>query len=94
VASLDPETAVTVLSLLREICRQDGITVVVSLHQVDLARRFADRIVGLSAGRVVVDEPPSCLDAEQIAQIYRQTSDRSPTTPSATLTASTAKGTR
>jgi phosphonate transport system ATP-binding protein len=94
VASLDPETAVTVLSLLREICRQDGITVVVSLHQVDLARRFADRIVGLSAGRVVVDEPPSRLDAEQIAQIYRQTSDRSSTTPSATLTVPTAKGTR
>jgi len=94
VASLDPETAVTVLSLLREICRQDGITVVVSLHQVDLARRFADRIVGLSAGRVVVDEPPRRLDAEQIHQIYRQTSDRSPTTPPATLTAPTAKGTR
>lgn len=84
VASLDPETAVTVMSLLREICRQDGITVVVSLHQVDLARRFADRIVGLSAGRLVVDEPPNRLDAEQIDQIYRKASDPSPTTTATT----------
>lgn len=78
VASLDPETAITVLSLLREICRQDGITAVVSLHQVELARRFADRIVGLSAGRLVVDEPPDRIDAAQIAQIYRYRSGESP----------------
>lgn len=79
VASLDPETAVSVLSLLREICRQDGITVVVSLHQVDLARRFADRIVGLSAGRLVVDAPPGRIDAAQIDQIYRRPGDTPPT---------------
>lgn len=41
VASLDPETAVEVLSQLREICTADGITAVISLHQIDLARRFA-----------------------------------------------------
>ncbi len=79
VASLDPETAIGVLSLLREICQQDGITAVVSLHQVDLARHFADRIVGLSAGRLVVDDAPSRIDAAQIAQIYRPTTATDPT---------------
>lgn len=74
VASLDPETAITVLSLLREICRQDGITAVVSLHQVELARRFADRIVGLSAGRLVADAPPDRIDGAEIDRIYRRTS--------------------
>ncbi|MFY2859819.1 phosphonate ABC transporter ATP-binding protein [Mycobacterium sp. THU-M104] len=81
VASLDPETAVGVLSLLREICRQDGITAVVSLHQVDLARRFADRIVGLSEGRLVVDDAPGRIDAAQIARIYRSTGDTHRTVP-------------
>ena len=81
VASLDPETAIGVLSLLREICRQDGITAVVSLHQVELARRFADRIVGLSAGRLVVDEAPDRIDAAQIARIYGHRNDNSPTAP-------------
>ena len=79
VASLDPETAVSVLSLLREICQQDGITAVVSLHQVELALRFADRIVGLSAGRLVADDSPSRIDAARIDQIYRQPSDNRPT---------------
>lgn len=81
VASLDPETAVSVLSLLREICRQDGITAVVSLHQVELARRFADRIVGLSAGRLVVDDSPSRIDATQIDRIYRHQADNPLTVP-------------
>lgn len=81
VASLDPETAVSVLSLLRDICRQDGITAIVSLHQVELARRFADRIVGLSAGRVVVDGPPTQIDAAQIDQIYRRHGDSRPPIP-------------
>jgi phosphonate transport system ATP-binding protein len=81
VASLDPETAIAVLGLLRDICRQDGITAVVSLHQVELAQRFADRIVGLSAGRVVVDESPRRIDAAQIAQIYRHHSRSTAASP-------------
>ena len=62
VASLDPATAERVLADLHRICREDGITAVVSLHQVEFARRFADRIVGLSKGRVVFDGPPAELD--------------------------------
>ena len=70
VASLDPVTAESVLGLLRGICMADGLTAVVSLHQLDLAKRFADRIVGLAAGRVVVDCPASEFSAGDAALIY------------------------
>ncbi len=59
IASLDPAIAEQVLSDLRRICREDGITAVLSLHQVEFARRFADRIIGLSKGRIVFDGLPS-----------------------------------
>ena len=70
VASLDPATAERVLADLHRICREDGITAVVSLHQVELARRFADRVVGLSAGRVVFDGPAAALTGPTAARIY------------------------
>lgn len=70
VASLDPVTAESVLGLLRGICVADGLTAVVSLHQLDLAKRFADRIVGLAAGRVVVDCPAGEFSAGDAALIY------------------------
>ncbi len=55
VASLDPETARLVLSLLREVAVERGITVVCSLHQVEFASGFADRVVRLAHGRIVAD---------------------------------------
>src|SRR5262245_37223328 len=58
VASLDPATAVHVLTLMHAICKSDGIAAVVSLHQVSLALRFADRIVGLAHGAVVFGDTP------------------------------------
>jgi phosphonate transport system ATP-binding protein len=70
VASLDPATALRVMELLHGICRADGLTAIVSLHQVDLARRFGERIVGLAAGRVVFDGPAEALDEAAIARIY------------------------
>jgi phosphonate transport system ATP-binding protein len=70
VASLDPATAERVLALLHEICRQDGLSAIVSLHQVELARRFADRIIGIGGGRVVYDGPPEDLDEVVISRIY------------------------
>ncbi|MEM1180163.1 MAG: phosphonate ABC transporter ATP-binding protein [Acidobacteriota bacterium] len=71
VASLDPSTARSVLGLLREICEADRLTAVVSLHQVDLARDYAERIIGLSAGEVVFDDTPSKLDDRALRRIYR-----------------------
>jgi phosphonate transport system ATP-binding protein len=70
VASLDPATAERVLGLLHDICKADGITAVVSLHQLEFARRFADRIIGLAKGTVVFDGPPARLGRAEIARIY------------------------
>jgi phosphonate transport system ATP-binding protein len=70
VASLDPATAERVLALLAAICREDGLTAIVSLHQLDFARRFADRIVALAQGQVVFDGLPGALDAAAVARIY------------------------
>ncbi|MFN3891927.1 MAG: phosphonate ABC transporter ATP-binding protein [Beijerinckiaceae bacterium] len=71
VASLDPETAVRVLRDLHRICREDGITAIVSLHQLDLARRFADRVIGLAEGRVVFEGAPEDLGKAALDTIYK-----------------------
>jgi phosphonate transport system ATP-binding protein len=73
IASLDPATADRVLGLLHSICKADGITAVVSLHQLDFARRYADVIVGLAQGAVVFQGPPSRLDLVAIQKIYGAT---------------------
>lgn len=75
VASLDPATAARVLDLLRTICKADGITAVVSLHQVDLARSFADRVIGLQAGAVVFDGTPDQLCEASLERIYGSRTD-------------------
>lgn len=70
VASLDPTKSTEILELLHRICREDGICAVVSLHQVDLAIRFADRIVALKEGQVVFDDTPDALDDRALESIY------------------------
>jgi phosphonate transport system ATP-binding protein len=70
VASLDPATADRVLGLLHGICKADGITAVVSLHQLEFSRRYADRIVGLAGGEVVFDGPPARLGNAEVRRIY------------------------
>jgi phosphonate transport system ATP-binding protein len=71
VASLDPETANTVLSLLRSLCQQEGLTVVCNLHQVSLAQQYSDRILGIQAGELVLDIPTSQFKATDIDLIYK-----------------------
>jgi phosphonate transport system ATP-binding protein len=70
VASLDPVISHTVLSLLKNIGREFGITVICNLHQVDLALKFSDRIVGVSGGRIVLDSPTQDVDEAYIRDIY------------------------
>lgn len=70
VASLDPATAGSIMSLLARITREDGLTAVVSLHQVDLAVRHADAVIGLHLGRIVYRGGPADLDAPALARIY------------------------
>jgi phosphonate transport system ATP-binding protein len=73
VASLDPATAAKVLELLHTICKADGITAIVSLHQVELALEVADRIVGIAHGAVVFDGAAAAFNAAQYHQIYDKT---------------------
>lgn len=70
VASLDPVSARRVMELLRTLNAQEGLTVVVSLHQVDYAMRYCRRIVALKAGRIVYDGPSEGLDRGLLVDIY------------------------
>lgn len=70
VASLDPESSEQVMALIREIAMDAGLTVVCSLHQVDLALSWGDRIVGLRHGEVVLDTPASGLAKAEVMEIY------------------------
>ncbi|WP_442107470.1 phosphonate ABC transporter ATP-binding protein [Pseudomonas sp. NUPR-001] len=72
VASLDPKTARRVMQYLRDAAREQGITVVCNLHQVDLAREFGDRIVGLAHGRLVFDSRREALNEASLQRIYPQ----------------------
>ena len=82
VASLDPASALHVLTLLHDICQKDGLAAVVSLHQVDLARRFADRVVGLKQGAVLFDCAVAQLDGEgRVDKLYAGTEPSAQPTP-------------
>jgi phosphonate transport system ATP-binding protein len=70
IASLDPESSRNVMETLAELNRVDGITVVVSLHQVDFAVRFCRRVVALRHGRILYDGPSEGLSAEMLAEVY------------------------
>jgi phosphonate transport system ATP-binding protein len=69
-ASLDPALSHTVMELLRRINREDGITVVTSLHVLDLARTYAGRIVGLQAGQVVHDGPADAFGDAAARRVF------------------------
>lgn len=70
VASVDPARAAAVLQLLTDICVQAGITLVVSLHDPVLARRFFPRLIGLRAGRVVFDGSTDQVNGQQLDSLY------------------------
>jgi len=70
IASLDPESARNVMELLARINGDQGITVLVSLHQVQFARRYCPRTVALRAGEVVYDGPSAALDATLLRRLY------------------------
>lgn len=70
VASLDPLTTQQVMDDLKRINQELGITTVVNLHFVDLARQYATRIIGLRAGKVVFDGPVSEATDETFSEIY------------------------
>lgn len=75
VASLDPRSAENVLGALRTIAREDGIAVVCALHQVDLARRFTDRVVALRGGRHMLDSRAADFDEAAFRALYGVTEE-------------------
>ena len=70
VASLDPKAANLILSLLKKINQEYGTTILCNLHQVDLAKKYSDRIVGLMDGKVVFDEMSSNLNNTFLDKLY------------------------
>lgn len=70
IASLDPNAAKVIMDHLRTICSQTGITVLCNLHQVDVALKYSDRIIGINQGKVVFDGPPQTLSTARIHSIY------------------------
>lgn len=70
VANLDPKAGREVMDLMWELARERGLTVVCALHQLDLAKIYADRLVGLREGRVVLDQRPGDLDGVALDRLY------------------------
>jgi phosphonate transport system ATP-binding protein len=69
-SSLDPRTSVEIMQLLTDLARSRDIPVLVNMHDVGLARRFADRVLGMSGGRIVFDGAPADLHDAMLTQIY------------------------
>src|SRR5262245_19760767 len=75
IASLDPETSRRVMALLSDVNRERGVTVLVSLHQVDFAFAFCPRTIALHNGAVVYDGPTAMLSAARLRELYGAASD-------------------
>lgn len=73
VASVDPSNSRNILSLLRDLCNEKGVTILCSLHQVDLALQFSDIITGFSNGKLIFNNPSSKLDRDSLRRIYDET---------------------
>jgi phosphonate transport system ATP-binding protein len=88
VASLDMAMSRSILGLLRETSARRGATVLCSLHQIDLAKEFADRIVAMRGGEIIADGRPAELDEAALARIYGPLErGRTPSAPPSSLPA-------
>ena len=70
VASLDPKSSNLILSLLKKINQEFGTTILCNLHQVDLAKKYSDRVVGLIDGKITFDEKSSKINETYLKEIY------------------------
>ncbi len=73
ISSLDPNSSKIIMDLLRSISREMGITFIVNLHQVNVALKYSDRIIGVNKGKLVFDGSPDQLTTERISDIYGST---------------------
>ena len=72
VSSLDPRLSRVVLDILKRVCREDGITALVSLHTLELTREYADRVIGLKDGQIIFDGPTENLSDAVVDAIYQR----------------------
>lgn len=70
IASLDPSASKSIMEQLKRFSKEMHITLIVNLHQVDVALKYSDRVLGINKGRLVFDGGPGDLSAERIAEIY------------------------
>jgi len=75
IASLDPKSSEIVMDSLKHITKQRGLCCIVNLHQVDYARKYADRIVGMKGGKVYFDGKPEDLTDDIVSEIYANTQE-------------------
>jgi len=71
VSSLDPKLSRVILDILKRVCREDGITALVSLHTLELTREYADRVIGLKAGQIVFDGATKDLTDAVVDAVYQ-----------------------
>jgi phosphonate transport system ATP-binding protein len=76
VASLDPVLAHSIMRILKRLNREDGITVICSLHFLDLVQQYADRAIALNEGKLVFDGLPHEIDDQRFKEIYGQEAER------------------
>ncbi len=69
-SSLDPKTSVEIMELLAALTEGRNIPVILNIHNVPLAKRFAAHVVGMAGGRVVYDGAPVALTDDHLKQIY------------------------
>ncbi len=69
-SSLDPKTSVEIMEIMRDLAADNNIPVMINIHQVELGKRYAERIIGMSGGLVVYDGAPEGLDGEVLRKIY------------------------
>ncbi len=72
VSSLDPKLSRVVLDILQRVCREDGITALVSLHTLELTREYADRVIGLKQGQIFFDGPVKELTETIVDAVYQR----------------------
>ena len=70
VASLDPKSSNLILSLLKKINQEFGTTILCNLHQVDLAKKYSDRVVGLIDGKIIFDEKSNNFNEAYLKKLY------------------------
>jgi phosphonate transport system ATP-binding protein len=76
VASLDPVLAHSIMKYLQDINEQDGVTVLCSLHFLDIVHRYADRVIALNEGKLVFEGLPSEIDDKKFKEIYGREAER------------------